>query len=110
MSPAWPISADAEAWTSNIQGVEVPWPLDPAQKDTQQRNQESEDTNRCHRNKEEEADSQGTGGQITRHYPLGTLRGMGRRLRLKGGGGGGVMAMEEGRGMEGPLEGKTPRV
>ena len=46
MSPAWPISADAEAWTSNIQGVEVPWPLDPAQKDTQQRNQEPEYTMR----------------------------------------------------------------
>ena len=83
----------------DLQGVEAPWPLVTAQKYTQRRNQEPEDTNRCRDNKGEEEDAQGTWGQITRRKPLGISRGLGHRLRSAVGGAY-VRVTEEGRGRE----------
>ena len=54
-----------------------------------------------------EADAKGMGDRITRHKPLGTSRGLGRRLRPTGGGAD-VRKMEEGRGRKSTLDRRTP--
>ena len=74
MAPEWPSSAGARAWAIYCQGVEAPWTLAIAQKYTRRNTNNKKNTGDDAKHREDEAYTQGIGGQGTRQKPLGTGR------------------------------------
>ena len=73
-------------WASDLQGVEAPWPLALAQKDTRRDIKLQKIPRDAAENGKGEADAQGPGDRRTQHKPFGAGRGMGHQSRLDGGG------------------------
>ena len=69
MATAWPISAGARGWASDRQGMEAPWTLDLAQKDTKREIKHQNTPRDSAEHGEDEADAQGTGDRRIRHKP-----------------------------------------
>ena len=106
MAMAWISNEWARAWASYCQGVESPWHINLAQKDTRRLIKLQKTPKDGVEHREGEAYAQGTGDGKTRRKPLGTGRRLGRRSSPAGGGSD-VRVMVAVRGMKGPSDGRT---